>query len=189
MRLLQFVRRHPIALFGVFAIAFVVWLWRDTLPSYDTGPDSSEPQVSYPRALPTPIAVLNQEDEADGNEKVKPTPQDTAQVLSKLKPGMTRAQVEELVGVPAVGDIHPATIADGKVTYHTTYEADFGPAPTVRPTRIVRPQPGRDPASRTLVALEFDATKQELISRSAKLAYPIRDGIPIMLPEEARKIE
>jgi uncharacterized protein YbaR (Trm112 family) len=37
--------------------------------------------------------------------------------------------------------------------------------------------------------LEFDAVKQELISKRAKLAYPIRDGIPIMLAEEARAIE
>src|SRR5258706_8146807 len=37
--------------------------------------------------------------------------------------------------------------------------------------------------------LEYDAEKQELISRSAKLAYPIRNGIPIMLPEEARRLD
>jgi uncharacterized protein YbaR (Trm112 family) len=37
--------------------------------------------------------------------------------------------------------------------------------------------------------LEYDSEKQELISRAAKLAYPIRDGIPIMLVDEARTVE
>ena len=40
----------------------------------------------------------------------------------------------------------------------------------------------------TRATLEYDAARQELISRAAKLAYPIRDGIPIMLPEEARPL-
>ena len=37
-------------------------------------------------------------------------------------------------------------------------------------------------------ALVYDRDKQELISRAARLAYPIRDGIPVMLEEEARKL-
>lgn len=41
----------------------------------------------------------------------------------------------------------------------------------------------------TKTTLEYDADAQELVSRAAKLAYPIREGIPIMLPEEARRIE
>lgn len=36
--------------------------------------------------------------------------------------------------------------------------------------------------------LVYDKEKQELISRSARLAYPIRDGIPVMLEDEARTI-
>lgn len=59
-----------------------------------------------------------------------------------------------------------------------------------------RPESGVDPklleilvCPQTKGSLEFDSSRQELISRSAKLAYPIRDGIPIMLPEEARRLD
>jgi uncharacterized protein len=61
--------------------------------------------------------------------------------------------------------------------------------PTLEPTRV-------DPrlleilvCPLTKSTLDYNAARQELVSRSAKLAYPIRDGIPIMLPEEARAIE
>ena len=37
--------------------------------------------------------------------------------------------------------------------------------------------------------LEYDRERGELISRQAGLAYPVRDGIPVMLPEEARALE
>lgn len=37
--------------------------------------------------------------------------------------------------------------------------------------------------------LAYDAERQELISHKAQLAYPIRDGIPIMLPSEARPLD
>ena len=43
------------------------------------------------------------------------------------------------------------------------------------------------PVTRT--RLEYDRERQELVSRAAGLAYPIRDGVPVMLPEEARRLE
>ena len=41
----------------------------------------------------------------------------------------------------------------------------------------------------TKAVLVYDRAANELVSRAAGLAYPIRDGIPIMLPEEARKLD
>jgi uncharacterized protein YbaR (Trm112 family) len=43
------------------------------------------------------------------------------------------------------------------------------------------------PVTRT--TLQYDRDRQELVSRAAGLAYPIRDGIPIMLPGEARALD
>lgn len=41
----------------------------------------------------------------------------------------------------------------------------------------------------TKTTLEWRPDAQELVSRSARLAYPVRDGVPIMLPDEARPLE
>jgi uncharacterized protein YbaR (Trm112 family) len=41
----------------------------------------------------------------------------------------------------------------------------------------------------TLAPLAYDPERQELVSRAAHLAFPIRGGIPIMLPGEAREVE
>jgi len=41
----------------------------------------------------------------------------------------------------------------------------------------------------TRAQLTYDSDRQELVSKAAHLAYPIRDGIPIMLVDEARKLD
>jgi len=41
----------------------------------------------------------------------------------------------------------------------------------------------------TKAGLEYDVENQELISKPAKLAYPIRDGIPVMIASEARELK
>lgn len=42
---------------------------------------------------------------------------------------------------------------------------------------------------KTQTTLDYDAARQELVSRAAGLAFPIRNGIPVMLVDEARKLD
>ncbi len=69
------------------------------------------------------------------------------------------------------------------------------PTPTLRPPDPPRAA-GIDPRLLEILVcpvtkgpLEYDRAANELISRKAGLAYPIRDGIPIMLAEEARVLD
>jgi uncharacterized protein YbaR (Trm112 family) len=41
----------------------------------------------------------------------------------------------------------------------------------------------------TRAPLVYDRARSELISRAARLAYPVRDGVPVMLPEDARPLD
>ena len=74
---------------------------------------------------------------------------------------------------------------------------------TPEPEKAGAPAPAQDSAPRradpkvlqilvcpvTKTPLHYDEARQELISRAARLAYPIRDGIPIMMAEEARTVD
>jgi uncharacterized protein len=67
-----------------------------------------------------------------------------------------------------------------------------GPSPPIEPEKRSRVDPRLleilvCPVTRG--PLSYDSERQELVSRAARLAYPIRDGVPIMLPEEARSLD
>jgi uncharacterized protein YbaR (Trm112 family) len=69
------------------------------------------------------------------------------------------------------------------------------PDPKTTASRSNEPSPAVDPRLLEVLVcpltkgpLEYDRVRNELISRKAGLAYPVRDGIPIMLPEEARTL-
>src|SRR5215212_6887572 len=106
MRSLRFIRRHPLALLGVFALAFAVWLWRESLSvDQSNSPELRDTQLIAIQAPPPPSGGLP----PGVAEKAKPGAPGTAEALTKIKPGMTRAEVEELVGAPTPDNIRPVT--------------------------------------------------------------------------------
>ena len=151
MPLPRWFRDHPVALFAVVAAAFGTWVAADLLrpPAQPPAPPPAEEvgqlTVVGPEFLPPTRTVT-----------VVPRTK-----LPQLRPGMSRVEVEDLLGTPLPEQLSPITVQDGRVTYQTTYPVDLDPVPlnTVREFS----HPPRPPAPRTvpttILTLEFDASR------------------------------
>jgi hypothetical protein len=84
MRVFAFLRRHPLSLLGVAAVAFIAWIGADALVVIK----SRDVEVLNPRIVDGPHYTER-----------RPNPQGTAQALPKLKPGMTRDTVPRIAPV------------------------------------------------------------------------------------------
>ena len=76
---------------------------------------------------------------------------------------------------------------DGRVAANELPKSEV--QPTVQTRKIDRKMLELLVCPVTKTTLSYNAKRQELISTAARLAYPIRNGIPIMLPDEARRLD
>jgi hypothetical protein len=132
--------RHPVGVMCVLMFAFIAWVWHDAVT----------PRVAAlerPEVLPVQLeASLAPPPEV----QFQPTPPEIAQAIPKLRTGLTRAEVEGIIGTPAPTNIHPAIVSATRGTYFMCYEVELEPDAAELPAQ---------PKPRTLVTLEFDAHK------------------------------
>jgi hypothetical protein len=155
MQALQRIRNNPIVVLGVLIVALFVWITMDLLSP------PSPPQVAISRGdgtvkkkakfVPVPSEDI---------PPVHSTPVELG-MLPKLKPGMTRTEVEQLIGPPEPDQIQPVTQTNGSLTYCTAYElVGSQPLMTIRP---IQPKASRIPNKpaepKSHVTLEYDASK------------------------------
>jgi hypothetical protein len=155
MQALQRIRNNPIAVLGLLAVAFFVWILSDyrasqvPQPEFKTVVASDTPLTNRKKLLPPPPASVTQ-----------PQPV-SIELLPKLKPGMPRSEVEKLLGPPAPDSLQPVTQANGRFTYCSAYELlDLEPPMTIRPIRPKTPQHApKQGEPKALVTIEYDASK------------------------------
>jgi len=152
MKLLRFVQNHPIVLGSILLLGFGAWLSYDALRQREPAAIPLPPENSQPDAhrfvqkrLPEPLVPFR--------DPSRPSVV-TADLITQLQPGMTRVEVEELIGLPPAQLVHPVSKVDGRLTYRASYLANLEPP---------RGQPAGAapliPAARSMIALEYDATR------------------------------
>lgn len=160
MRLLRTVRQNPIAILYLAVIGMITWVAVDLAEPGKPRKEAAVPQLAEVEAgpslvFPAVVAALDR----PLIRKLPPPPHALlADLLPKLRPGMSRAEVEILIGAPASDRV---TAVDDRLTYRTAYELAETETPmTIRPirpgARVPAPTLAADPA---LVALEFDASR------------------------------
>lgn len=155
MHILQRIRNNPIAVLSVLAVALIAWVAVDLFPSQSPVPNldpAAFPPSKIKKFLPSPP-----EEPSHHAASV------SVGMLSKVKPGMTRIEVEQILGPPAPDQLQPVTQTNGGLTYCTAYELINSELPTT--IRPIQPKASRtsiqstpvDPKSQ--VTLQYDASK------------------------------
>jgi hypothetical protein len=148
---MRFLRNNPLILLAVAAVGFGAWVLSDLLgtrePLSTDPPNVTAVQLIEP---PTPPP-------ADWHGPGVVTPD----MVPQLKPGMSRSEVEALIGPPPAQMVSPVTETDGRLTYRASYLAnlDVASAPATPPPLSRRQMPPPPAVPKSLIALEFDASK------------------------------
>lgn len=148
MKLFHHIRNAPLPVLAVVVAGFGLWIAYDAATARGPAGGGYEPSLAVqdgPLFIPDrPTPKLSE---------VRP------ELFPRLKPGMSRAEVEGLLGPPLADLIRPVAETDGRLTYHTTYPVttDAMPLNTVRPIGG-RVMPVVILANQSQIALEFDAT-------------------------------
>jgi hypothetical protein len=167
MRPLRFLRDNPLIFIGVASAAFAAWVLSDfSNPKSAQHSQSGDVQVTM---MPIESPLLVQQDRSQGPSIV------TSEHVPQLKPGMTRTEVEAIIGFPPADLVSPVSEVDGRMTYTAAYLAnlDPGPAPIRGPipaTRRMPPPPNN--IARSMIALEFDASKPGHPLMNVHISFP-----------------
>ena len=145
MRLLRAIQERPIVLLSVIGTGFGTWLVLNAIVTHP----GSEPDPSQPvRTFPMPLDFTGRVPVAQRPAVI------TADLMSRLHPGMTRVDVEGLVGPPPAAMVQPVTNVDGRLTYRANYLANLE-----SDVRQHQETGSSQPVPPTVISLEFDATR------------------------------
>jgi hypothetical protein len=154
MKTLQGIGNYPIIVLTAMSAVLFGWIFLESqtpsksrLNTGDPIPNSKVRKLELHPSEPPRLPV-----------QVRPV---AAEILSKVKPGMTRVEVERLIGLPSPDQIQAVTETNGRLTYRTAYELEEVNLPmTIRP---IQPKSARAPKnmteSKSHLTLEYDATR------------------------------